>query len=233
MKIKRIIAAVLLTAAVLSLSSCADTFDNMRATHAIKSEDGTKITLQDEEYILIGDGYLPINYYAGRYDLRENIYVTESDVPVLLASLVGMNATWYKKELLVVRNAAGEQTFYYRADKYDDIAQVVESGDYFDKYYYSGPNRDGDHVKYYLTDEQHKAFEAMLERSVKLDTVSAQSSEINIMGEGRDGFFFEQFSILYGRGNCYVYGFGVFHKLSESDKAILEEIIEDCKTAKP
>ncbi len=226
--LKKITAAVLIAAALLSLSSCASTLDEMRDMHALINEDGTKITLNGEEYILLDAEYLPI-YYEGWDNV---IYVTDEDVPLLLSSFIGSGANQLNDIFILSLTPDYYTAYYCRSDKYAEISDIIDNEEYFDTYMYRGENRNGKYIEYTFTPEQASTFEEMLKRSRKAEKLDGDVLGFTIYAEGHGGLFGGYLDIYVKSGSYYIVnGLGTVYKISEADSEILEGIIEACKTA--
>ncbi len=122
----RILALVLAVFCLCATLSGCKYLDNMRANHA-KWIDVQTILWNDTEYKLLpkSDELRPI------YDNYDNIYVTETDVPVLLSRLMG---EWMEpcNEGLLLKG----DNIYCRADKYDEIVKRIQEGFVPDGCYY-------------------------------------------------------------------------------------------------
>ncbi len=105
----------------LSATSC-DAIDDMRAHHGFYTETGS-IMLGEDEYLLLPDN----QYFAPLNDSDESVYVTDSDVPVLLSFMLGVGFNQYNDGLILSTSTYGETRNYCRKDRYEEIAAQMAS----------------------------------------------------------------------------------------------------------
>ena len=157
-KLKRWLVLALVTVLCLSLCGCAE-LETMRAEHAIWREDGS-ILWNDVVYRKL-ENVDQIDVLDVSYDYAW-IYVTESDVTVLLSN-------WFGEEFDVCGNgtlleyydyrlAEAETVWYCREDVYDETVALLDKGIEMTTYFYEYYNYSTDDFeRYYLTKEQSEA----------------------------------------------------------------------------
>lgn len=139
---------------ILSLSGCR-MLDKAKSCHAFWNEKGN-IVLGDTEYLPLP----PCNELQPEYSFkRDDIYVTESDVPVLLSEFLGQG--FYPSDdgvFLTNHYDYTESVIYCRKDRYEEIASMIEKGISYSKlcYYYSYYDEETDDFedKYYILSEK-------------------------------------------------------------------------------
>ncbi len=123
-KMKRFVALLAaLILVCLSATGC-NAIDEMRAHHGVYAENGDVIMVGDTQYRLLPDN----RYLAPSNADPDPIYVTDKDVPVLLSSRLGVTFHSFNDGLLLQSSAYGEERYYCRADKYDELAVRLEEG---------------------------------------------------------------------------------------------------------
>ncbi|MBR7133059.1 MAG: hypothetical protein IKD04_05950 [Clostridia bacterium] len=153
-KILRVlICTVTVLCLVLSLSGC-QMLDTMKATHAVWNENGN-IVLGNTEYLALP----PCDELQPEYSFERNdIYVTDSDVPVLLSQFLGQDFS-HSDDGVFLSNYYDytESVTYCRKDRYDEIINHIQNGIEYDKlcYYYSyyDDERGDWEDKYYILSE--------------------------------------------------------------------------------
>lgn len=158
-KAKRLVALfAALILVCLSATGC-NAIDEMRKAHGYYTETGS-IKLGDTEYFLLSD-----NEYFSPGGSGDYIYVTDSDVPVLLSAILGDELITYNDG--VILGDWYSEIYYCRADKYDEVAAQIAGEfnptDYC--YSYSAYNTKTDMYEqrdYLLTEEQKNAVRRIL-----------------------------------------------------------------------
>lgn len=130
------IAALILAAVMLTLTLCSCNYlDSARAHQAFYTDDTRReIEFEGRTYKYIN----PNNYdfvYTDCYELDRAYYVTQKDVPVLLASRYGeyMNVTEGKELLYVPGN--DHEVWFVRDDMYDKLSSLLVNPE-LDHYFY-------------------------------------------------------------------------------------------------
>ena len=123
-KLKRLFALCLPFVLLCLCTTGCNAIDEMRAHHGVYAENGNVIIMGETQY-----RRLPHNeYLAATNASPDRIYVTDKDVPVLLSDMLGAAFRSYNDGLLLQSSAYGEERYYCRTDKYDELAARLEEG---------------------------------------------------------------------------------------------------------
>ena len=141
---KRIKAIALLCAiAVLAVTLCScRALDSAREHQAFyKDSTHNEIILGDQTYRKIDSGNKEFIFVENHIKYYESFYVTEKDVPVLLASYNGETLKTNEDKSIVYTYDiytydTDKETWYVREDLYDEYVYAIESA-VLDHYYYS------------------------------------------------------------------------------------------------
>ncbi len=202
-KIKRIIAALLLISICLVSTGCVN-IEELRETHGIWADE-SQMTIQ-----LNGWEYKKLPYVDDRFNMNniEIVYVTEKDVPVLLAQ---MGTTFYINEngiLLQNGDLPYDGGYYCRSDYYDAVVEEYQKGVEFTRYLYEYYDVDTDTDQTYeLTKEQINAIERVAGDETLLTDIYTDSmfSSPYIMAYSEGEIFCKDYGyILEGNGKYYL-----------------------------
>lgn len=122
---------VALIMVMMTFTGC-NALDAMRQSHAFYTEDGN-ILFEGNEYVIFeyeGEIFPMISSSV------QCIYVTESDVPVLLSQMLGDELQYSDDKVFLVCSEYMEDTYYCRKDVYDEYMEMISQLDYT-KYCYS------------------------------------------------------------------------------------------------
>lgn len=123
-KLKRLFALCLSFVLLCLCTTGCNAIDEMRAHHGVYAENGNVIIMGETQY-----RRLPHNEYLAVTNASpDRIYVTDKDVPVLLSNMLGAAFCSYNDGLLLQSSAYGEERYYCRTDKYDELAARLEEG---------------------------------------------------------------------------------------------------------
>lgn len=140
-KIIKILTAVALIGILCMLFTGCDMLDDMKANHAVMSEDMQKISFRNETYLKLPDGAHP--FISPNYDA---VFTTEADVPVLLSEDYGYFTDYDPvRGLLKVNNdntyvtsaidyygyyaEPQNYTYYCKEDMYDKYLEIIEENE--------------------------------------------------------------------------------------------------------
>ncbi len=132
---KRMVAILLLAGVLcLSLGGC-KALDDARAAQGFWTENGVSFTIGGKSYKRLPQSEALDLLYVADYGTAQTIYVTDSDVPVLLAETYGKEFTAAADGMLYMEWGSptyGPQTsmrvVYCRADQYAEVATQLEKG---------------------------------------------------------------------------------------------------------
>ena len=158
---KKILCVVLTVLICFSLSGC-NFIDDMRDAQIHYNDDGN-LVYDEKEYILLPDcsafspGVGTVNY----------LYITETDVPVLLSTFIGNEATITEDKLFIsIKHEDYTSTHFAREDVFDKIVNRINSGNYFDGYcfYYQYYDKNYEWQEKYtiINDKQKEAIEGTI-----------------------------------------------------------------------
>ncbi len=118
---KKITTAVLLVVICLSLCSCR-ALDDLRDRHAFYDENG--IIYKNVLYIKVDEAY-DLNFFY-----KKDVFVTDTDVPVLLSGMFGYRCQFNTDETILcgydVKTSSG--VYYIREDKYPAYMSSIKNG---------------------------------------------------------------------------------------------------------
>lgn len=232
-KYKRWIAIALVFMLCLSLCGC-QKLEDMRAVHATWQEDGT-ILWNGNVYRQIEDVPDTLQFYV-----EQEVLVTESDVPVLLSDILGTGFTVDKDGVLMHNwSWKGDETWFCREDKYEEMATYFQMEVEMDTYFYTyWPEENGrsKETHYYLSDEEKNAIDTLLN---ELDFDEPEDDFFNTfeMTEfcvtlGRcDGkhLFAEHYvvEIVSKQEGYYLFSDGLLARVPDSYYSLFEKIVAD------
>lgn len=232
-KWKRWIAILLMSVMCLSLCGC-QSLEDMRAAHAFWQEDGS-IRWNGNVYRRLDDVPDSFQLYT-----EHTVCVTEADVPVLLSDWLGdeftadeegvMLHSWYWE---------GEETYFCREDKFEEMATYFQQDIELDTYFYTyWPVKDGkaETAYYYLSDEEKYVINELFNVS---DFNEVEDDFYNSFEEGDfsvvlgrcDGkhLFAEHYAleIVFMQGEYYLFADGLMAVVPSTYNAVFEEIVAD------
>ena len=124
-KTVKIIALCLSLAALTVLFTGCDYLDEMKANHAIISEDMKTIAFRGDTYRLLPE-YTSF-YLSDGYWYDYDVHVTNEDVPVLVKDMFCYSATYYQNSDIFYVYTATEPNLYYCNEKdYDKYVKAIE-----------------------------------------------------------------------------------------------------------
>lgn len=185
-KLKRLLALVMAFALCLSLCGCRQ-LDELKARHATWMEDGN-ILWNDYIYLPLYNTYEQSDYaYVEELNFNDSevIFVTDSDVPVLLSEMMGTNGYTGADGLLVEVNCyvsslhadmEYSNTVYCRADLYDWTLNALQNGYEIQEYgYYFYDYDTGETASGTLTSAQQRAIETVLNTVAPITSESGEA----------------------------------------------------------
>lgn len=126
-KISKIIALVMAVALIaLSLCSCQFLDDAKESQVFYNGDNKREILFKDSTYKTIKTGKLNFLIDELPLDVR-SYHVTDPSVPALLASAYGAPMSTYHDDIVLVVYDNFSPTYYVRADKYEDIKELIEN----------------------------------------------------------------------------------------------------------
>lgn len=236
---KRIFASLLLVLLLFSLCGCVD-IDEMRDKHAVFADDTMETVIyKKKEYKL-----LPVKDNMGwNADYNMPVYITQKDVPVLLASAIGESFYISKNEIFIIDDY-NQSRAYCRSDMFETASKQMDNPQFVDIYDYEYYDYEkDDYFTYELTEQQYTALKAAFENGTPTDMSNpyeyweyyvdiyqyTENKLITIskyhLGIGQDG-------------NCYVTDYqntlGIVQKMAPAEyngilKQILAKYIESTK----
>lgn len=136
----RVGALVLVACLMLACFSGCASMDDLKARHAVwGDEKQNSILWQGEEYVYLLQETYEGTPYTTLYDWSKTLYVTEPDVPTLLASSYGL----YTQVSVNGNYLSCNSRVFCKADQYDALKAIVDSGLKTDRYgyiYYDNEN---------------------------------------------------------------------------------------------
>ena len=144
-RIIRIIALLsVISLLVFTLGSC-QYIETLRTHQAFYTDETEReILFEDHIYKIINPGKLNF-IYSDFYDYESNFFVSQKDVPVLIANNEGdyMNVS-SNKSLLSIIGDSGNPIWYVREDLYDKAKQTLETAklDYYNLSWFEYPEND-------------------------------------------------------------------------------------------
>ncbi len=165
-KIKRIVLLLVAVLMCLSLCSCKE-LNERRDHHVLMQEDDTLLWK--------GQVYRPLPWpdemreFMVENDYDSMLYVTKSDVPVLLNRVFYECGAYSLGDGLLIRVHGGSWEYYCRSDRYDELVSVIKEDAPMTKYYYMYYMEEW--KNYFLTEEQMDIIRAVLADG---ETVSAE-----------------------------------------------------------
>ena len=180
-------AALILAAVMLTLTLCSCNYlDSKRAHQAFYTDDTRReIEYDGNKYKYINPGRLDFVFGDTFYLDEEPFYVTEKDVPVLLASRYGEYMTINDDKTLICLWRGGERPIWHiREDLYESAKKTLESAA-LDRYFMSWneyPNEDDPYQEGYsnnmLIDD---AMTALIKRT--LETPTNERKEFTVLSK--------------------------------------------------
>lgn len=175
---RRLLAGVLACLLCMSLAGC-HALDEAKANHGLLQPDGS---------VRLGDVvYKPLpacEQLSPELEYTADVSVTASDVPVLLASMMGSSYYKSKDGVLLIWQYDGYNEKgginYCREDRYEEMVARIEAGFKPDGYCYEYEwynDEDGELWSeiYYLTEEQRQAIQTVFTTVVPVPQVAASS----------------------------------------------------------
>jgi hypothetical protein len=224
----------------LPLTGC-DSLDEARTTHGIWDENGN-ILLNEETYLLLPE----CDYLQPQFSDYTGVYVTESDVPVLLKGAMG--EFLFHSDDKIFLSPQYSSTYYCRADHYEKVTQQIRNGFTPTGYCYSYSVFDEETFEYstsvyHLTDAQVHALSAVLATVEPVYQPAVVTLDFDYMAEIMacgDDLYFRQYAcdVLCINGYYYVAQYTqtdtllyevplehhtAFHALMETQRTIYEE----------
>lgn len=148
--------ALSLTVVLLAVTLCGcNALDEMRASHALLGEDGS-ITLNGKTYKPLPpcDTFLPsVNITVPM------VNVTEADVPLLLSDMLAVEYLAKCDDTAFLCHLDTD-TYYCRADRYDEVAEKINKGPVFTVYAYEYTYWDDELYEYVENVQPFSAAEA-------------------------------------------------------------------------
>ena len=202
----------------------------MRARQAFLQEDGT-LLMNGHVYKELPAFNRELNLDA---DYNDRVYITGSDVPVLLSQLLFNNNSY---DYLMGDGAiivAGYEvfTYYCRADRYDELVAAIEADAPMTKMFYNYPVRDTGEMKaYFLTDEEKAAVWTALVEGEEMDWSEVSShSGISLYSCTEDELFMEDaIELEYSDDTYYIVdsfgGESVYTEVPAEYKALFDSIV--------
>lgn len=206
-KITRFLSLIVLLGILMSLCGCSY-LDDLRATRAVVTEDGTIRFFDGTEYKLLPES----KYFDPAMDDRTTVYAAkDEDVPLLLIADFGDYG--YKSEngqFIEVYPQEYSCQRYCRADSYDIILSRINSGFTPDVYAYSYYDYKTDSDQFYtLTAQQAEALEAVLATQepyqLPSNAILTYMYSVRLYQCSRD-FLFRKYAVLifYNEGKYYL-----------------------------
>lgn len=233
---KRWIALALAVLMCLSLCGC-QALEDMRAAHAVWQEDGS--------ILWNGQVYRPLENVPEEFQfhIEQWIMVTEPDVPVLLSDLAGDGWSVDADGILMHnRNYNGEEVYFCREDKHEEMLNYFQTNIELDTYFYNyWPEEDGEveEAVYYLSDAEKAAVDSVLNWAdfVEVDDdyyYSFEDDEFSVMLGRCDGkHLFAEYhavEIVSKRDGYYLFVNEMLAKVPSEYDAIFAEIVADYYT---
>ena len=222
--VKRILCLFTAILLCLSLSAC-NALDELRASHAIKQEDGT----------ILWNGYtyraLDCDYGMLNDSGRQIIPVTDPEVPVLFSRLEGHPHYVSANGILLVSANYMEDTVFCREDYYAWVQDGVENGFEVESYGFHTINYDYiDEKPRYLSQEERASIDRMLsETPTHVYSTEEWMFCLFIYGFSRYDILQKYICAVMWTGQEYVleredgYGFELYY-VPESEWAVLDEL---------
>ncbi len=197
---------------------------------------------QEGNFLVNGVTYLPlpeVTYINDEYDYwdKESVVLAEEEVPLLLTTIIGEVIEMSDDKLLL--RAFDEEynnQYYCRADRYDELLEVIEGGYQPDGYCISYYDWDADEDKTYLfSKEEMDAVQTVVAKGPAspnykeyLHSVSVSSYMENLpfeeyefdVVETEKGYFLEFYDMESEMS--------VYYKIPAELKAIFKQIMETC-----
>lgn len=187
-KTKRLLALLVAVLLCLSLCGC-DRLDEMRKAHGFWQKDGS-ILLNGHVYKKLPS----VSDYFNWDTNREDIFVTDVDVPVLLSMMAGEPFSVSKGEIMLdgYDRDTDAQVQYCRADKYDMVCTML-TGDFevvTYGYYYYEPKTET-YKEYVLTASQKEGLAKVYATAKKREQTFEENGEydVSISGYSSDNLF--------------------------------------------
>ncbi|MBQ8538949.1 MAG: hypothetical protein IJ433_04795 [Ruminococcus sp.] len=229
---KPTILVVLIIMMLSTLTGCKE-LDSMRKVHAVWTEKGVydSFTLNGVEYKKVLADNLPYVYQMS----EEQIFVTEPDVPVLLAASNGitfsksrdgnficgylyddptieyaLNHAFSASEYI---NSGTNYVLYCKADIYEDVLEIINNGIEYNNYaylYYDYEDGMSTASYYYLTDEENEAINKIIKEAKPTDDFDMDDnySNLYISTVSEDHYFTDsvEYEILFSNDDSkYVF----------------------------
>ncbi|MBO5358520.1 MAG: hypothetical protein J6A78_04290 [Clostridia bacterium] len=176
--IKKLLCLTLAVLLCFSLIGC-NAIDKMRDAQ-IHFNDKGNLEYEGKEYKQLP----PCDAFSPNINYSKNLYITEKDVPVLLSEQFGGRASLSEDELYInshtYSSSDGVTAFFARTDIYDSIASRIESGNYFEGFFfYYNFWDESDEIGFY--NQKEKIISEEAENAVKeVITTTAPDESIDI-----------------------------------------------------
>lgn len=150
-KVLRAGALVLMACLMLACFSGCSSMDEYKARHAIwGDEDQNSILWQGEEYVYLYQESYSETSYSPVDDWSKAVFVTEPDVPTLLASNFGFYVGVSVNETYLVCNSL----VFCKADRYETLKAAIDAGLQTDQYGYTYYDSETDEQKVRIFTEE-------------------------------------------------------------------------------
>ena len=196
----------LLVLLCVCLSGCSY-LDELRATRAVVTEDGTIRFFDGAEYKLLPES----KYFDPALGDPTPIYAAkDDDVPLLLIADIGTYGYRSQDGQILEMHFPGPSQYYCRADSYDRMAERIQQGFVPEVYAYSYYDRKTNSDQFYtLTAQQAEALEAVLATQEPYQLPSNAKLtylySVRLYQCSRD-FLFRKYAVLifYNEGKYYL-----------------------------
>ncbi len=200
--IKKLLCITIAVLLCFSLIGC-NAIDKMRDAQ-IHFNEKSELIYNDTAYKLLP----ACEAFAPDITLNKNLYIVDKEIPVLLSELYGDAAYLSKDEKFIQSsNSHYINEYYARADIYDEIANRINAGNYFEGYCYAYSYYDEDDeipsykTKYeFLSDEIKTAIDYLLSSEPEEDvdiSLLYQFEVISLFACSKDYMFKEYATTIY------------------------------------
>ncbi len=173
--IKKLLCITITVLLCFSLIGC-NVIDKMRDAQ-IHFNEKSELIYNDTAYKLLP----ACEAFSPNFTLNKNLYIVDKEIPVLLSEIYG-NAAYLSKDEKFIQSANAHyiNEYYARADIYDEIAQRINSGNYFDGFcFYFDYFDENDEIPSYKQD--YKIISEEAEKAIKdIITSGIPDEEIDI-----------------------------------------------------
>lgn len=201
----------------------------MRARQVFIQEDGT-LLMNGQVYKELPPVNRRLNLTG---DFDDVVYLTDSDVPVLLSRVLCNDFDYSLGEGAVIVDDDGDRIVYYcRGDLYDSYLAAIEADAPMTKMFYNYPVRGTGEMKaYFLTDEEMTAvWTALVEGEEKDWSEVSSHSGISLYSCTEDELFMEDaIELEYSDDTYYIVdsfgGESVYTEVPAEYKALFDSIV--------